>query len=126
MSALKGAPIYQFMGGLDNIVSKQWTTTMRDVFKTLGANVKLETKPKFGHFMPLDPGRYVNKFLYENMPGTDIKWDETPDNEWAKNGYWGKFDQSLYTDGAKLADIHLREWGFFYYPENCIRGGCNL
>jgi len=103
---------------------------MRDVFKTLGANVEFESRDTFGHMMPLDMGRYVNKFLYENMPNSGFDkwnpWNEEGDMEWKKDGVFGKFDQSQYTNGYSLENAGLREWGFFYYPNACAKGGCNF
>jgi len=43
---------------------------MRDVFIKLGANVKFESNPNFGHHVPENMGAYINKWLYENIPGT--------------------------------------------------------
>ena len=127
---LDGKPVYIFMGESDNVIPHQWTETMRDLYMNLRANVKFESKPNYGHFAPLDPGRYLNKYLYENIPGSGFgaknPWNEKPDEEWMKNGYFGKFDQSLYTNGRDPAAIGLREWGFFFYPEECIQGGCNM
>lgn len=103
---------------------------MRDVFIELGANVKFVSMPGFGHMMPFDSARHSNKFIYENLPGSGFdKWNpfnQEEDKEWDKNGYWGKFDQSLYTGDATPKDIGLREWGFYYYPKQCIKGGCNF
>ena len=103
---------------------------MRDVFKTLGANVEFESRPTYGHMMPMDMGVLVNRHLYPNIKGTGFDksnpYNEEGDKDWATNGYWGKFDQSLYTDGKSPAEWHLREYGFYYYPKNCIKGGCNF
>jgi predicted esterase len=67
---LEGKPVYIFMGENDNIIPNQWTKTMRDLYKNFDANVKFESKPNYGHLAPLDPGRYLNKHLYENIPGS--------------------------------------------------------
>jgi len=58
------------MGELDSRIPPQWTETMRDVFIKLGANVKFESNPNFGHHVPENMGAYINKWLYENIPGT--------------------------------------------------------
>lgn len=81
--------------------------------------------------LPPDTGRYVSKHLYENMPGSGFdnwnQWNETPDENWEQDGFMGKFDQNQYVaDGKNAKDIHLRDWGFFYYPKSCIQGGCNV
>ena len=75
--------------------------------------------------------RFANQHIYENTEGTGydpmwMRWNEEADDHWSKNGRFGKFDQSLYTNGRDPAEIGLREWGFFYYPDSCIDGGCNL
>ena len=110
---------------MDKIVTNQWSRANVEIFGKLGAKTEVYTQDLYAHMMPMDPGRYLNNWLYENHQGIDMKWDEKPDKNWATNGYWGKFDQSQYTNGVSLKDIKLREWGFFYYPEDCIRGGCN-
>ena len=59
---------------------------MRDIFKALGANVEFESRATYGHMMPLDVGRYVNKFLLENIPNSGFDkwnpWNEEGDMEW--------------------------------------------
>jgi len=93
---IKDAPVYMYVGGVDQDVSGQWSDTMRDVWKQFGANVKFETLPTYGHMLPTDPGRWLNKSLMERLPGSGFDsfhpWNETPDMQWNKNGYWGKFD----------------------------------
>jgi len=81
---------------------------------------------------PQSPGPAfdANVHLYSNIPnsGFDEKnpYNASPDEDWKKNGYLGRFDQSLYTDGVNPRDIGLRDWGFYYYPAACVQGGCNL
>lgn len=110
---------------MDKTVKNQWSTENVEIFKRLGARTEVYTEDLYAHLMPMDPGRYVNKWMYENLQGTVTGYSEKADKDWAKNGYWGKFDQSLYTNGATTKDLRLREWGFWYYPEECMRGGCN-
>ena len=103
---------------------------MRDAFNKLGANVKFESRSTYGHMWPVEFPALVGDHLYPNIKGSGFgksnPYNMEDDMDWATDGYWGKFDQSLYTDGNAPKDWHLRKYGFFYYPKNCIKGGCNF
>lgn len=47
-----------------------------------------------------------------------------PDHHWDKNGYFGKFDQGLYTP-TTIEEAGLMQWGFYYYPEACMSPDSN-
>lgn len=81
---------------------------------------------------PEMPGLIVN-FLYNNMEASGyseenpITLSELEDFSWVTNGVLIKFNQWEFVNLVEdPLDSNMDQYGWVYYPEQCISGGCNV
>lgn len=86
---IKGQPSYFFIGELDWVFPAEWREMQVDLYRRLGANVKYDLYPKFGHYAPQDVFGTFNQFFADSF---GYKFDDERDENWSENGLFNTFD----------------------------------
>ena len=145
---LEGSPVWLMAGEDDALVPVELPTMQQELLDHYGAVTELEVWPII-HTFTADMPEQILQHIYSNLDGTGIdddnrikvgdvpprdlphyRFEEYLDGPEYEEGIFLKFDQWEFVedvdDDEKAALTNLAEFGWIYYPNTCVEGGCKL